>query len=64
MAEQSLGMNRLFGSIPGSAEATGLPNGSVELVTAFQAFHWFHRQQNGIVEFEYRSLSYLGKMTQ
>lgn len=27
----------------GTAEATGLPGGSVELVTAAQAFHWFDR---------------------
>ena len=25
----------------GTGEATGLPNGSVDIVTAFQAFHWF-----------------------
>lgn len=27
----------------GTAEATGLPGGSVDLVTAAQAFHWFDR---------------------
>lgn len=30
-----------FRSAPGRAEATGLPDGSVDLVTAGQAFHWF-----------------------
>lgn len=30
-----------FGSHEGTAEATGLPSGSVALVTAAQAFHWF-----------------------
>lgn len=28
-------------SVAGTSEATGLPNGSIDLVTAFQAFHWF-----------------------
>ncbi len=32
-----------FTSREGSAEATGLPDGSVDLVTAGQAFHWFDR---------------------
>ncbi len=30
-----------FQSIAGTAEQTGLPDGSVDLVTAAQAFHWF-----------------------
>jgi ubiquinone/menaquinone biosynthesis C-methylase UbiE len=29
--------------LPGQAEATGLPTGSVDLVLAAQAFHWFDR---------------------
>jgi hypothetical protein len=32
-----------FRSVDGTAEATGLPNSSVKLVTAGQAFHWFDR---------------------
>jgi SAM-dependent methyltransferase len=27
--------------VDGTAEATALPNGSVDVVTAFQAYHWF-----------------------
>jgi SAM-dependent methyltransferase len=30
-----------FRSIAGTAEATGLPDSSVDLITAAQAFHWF-----------------------
>ena len=30
-----------FSSVSGRAEATGLPDASVDLVTAGQAFHWF-----------------------
>jgi ubiquinone/menaquinone biosynthesis C-methylase UbiE len=33
-----------FTSVNGSAEATTLPNSSVEFVTAAQAAHWFDRQ--------------------
>ncbi len=32
-----------FISLEGTSESTGLPDGSVDLVTAFQAFHWFDR---------------------
>jgi ubiquinone/menaquinone biosynthesis C-methylase UbiE len=34
-----------FRSIPGTAESTTLPDKSVNLITAGQAFHWFDREQ-------------------
>jgi SAM-dependent methyltransferase len=40
-AERLLGRMPGFVSVEGRAEATGLPNASVDLVTAAQAFHWF-----------------------
>ncbi|MBA2363352.1 MAG: class I SAM-dependent methyltransferase [Chloroflexia bacterium] len=39
--ERLLGGHPGFTSIDGTAEATGLPDGSAELVAAGQAFHWF-----------------------
>lgn len=40
-AEKALGGRANFVSVDGMAEATTLPGGSVDLVTAGQAFHWF-----------------------
>jgi ubiquinone/menaquinone biosynthesis C-methylase UbiE len=40
-----------FTSVVGTAENTGLPNQSVDLVTAAQAAHWFHREK-AIREFQ------------
>lgn len=34
-----------FVSLAGSAEGTGLPDGSVDLITSAQAAHWFDRQK-------------------
>lgn len=40
-AEQFLSADPNFNSIDGTAEATTLPAGSVDFVTAGQSFHWF-----------------------
>jgi SAM-dependent methyltransferase len=40
-AERQLGSRSGFHSIDGTAEATGLPDESIDLITAAQAFHWF-----------------------
>jgi SAM-dependent methyltransferase len=40
-AERRLGDNPRYHSVAGTAEATGLPAASVDLITAAQAFHWF-----------------------
>lgn len=40
-AEALLGAHPGFESHDGTAEATGLPDGSIDLVAAAQAFHWF-----------------------
>ncbi len=40
-AEVRLSGNRSFVSVNGMASHTGLPEGSVDFVTAAQAFHWF-----------------------
>jgi SAM-dependent methyltransferase len=41
VAEADLGPSGRFHSVAGQAEATGLGDRSVDLVTAGQAFHWF-----------------------
>jgi SAM-dependent methyltransferase len=43
-AERLLGRNPCFSSHEGRAEVTGLPDASVDLVTAGQAFHWFEQK--------------------
>jgi SAM-dependent methyltransferase len=40
-AERVLSMRAGFVSVEGSAEATGLPDASIDLVTAAQSLHWF-----------------------
>jgi SAM-dependent methyltransferase len=40
-AEGAVGGLPHFHSVEGRAEATSLPDGSVDLITAAQAFHWF-----------------------
>lgn len=39
--EKLLSGNTLFTSVDGTAEDTGLTDGSVDLIVAAQAFHWF-----------------------
>lgn len=39
--ERALAAFSRFASVDGAAEATTLPDGSVDIVTAGQAFHWF-----------------------
>ncbi len=40
-AEEKLSRNKNFISVDGSASRMGLPDHSVDLITAAQAFHWF-----------------------
>ena len=44
-AERWLGVDPHFHSVEGRAEATTLPSGSVDLVVAGQAFHWFDQER-------------------
>lgn len=41
--EKELGGEPNYRSVSGSAEATGLPDGSVDFIVCAQAFHWFDR---------------------
>ncbi len=43
-ADAQLGANALHASVAGTAEATTLPDGSVDAVVAAQAFHWFRAE--------------------
>ena len=43
-AEQILGVYSNFTSLNGTAESTTLPNSSIDLITAGQAFHWFDQR--------------------
>jgi SAM-dependent methyltransferase len=45
VAEARLGGHARFRSVRGTAEATTLPDASVDLLLAGQAFHWFDVQQ-------------------
>jgi len=40
-AEEALGGDPNFRAVPGSAEATGLGDASVDLIVCAQSFHWF-----------------------
>lgn len=44
-AARWLGGEGRYQAVDGTAEATGLPDGSVDLVIAAQAFHWFDRDK-------------------
>ena len=42
--ERAMAIRPKFSSINATAEATGLPNQSVDFIVAGQAFHWFDRE--------------------
>ncbi|MGK2859063.1 MAG: class I SAM-dependent methyltransferase [Thermoanaerobaculia bacterium] len=44
-AEARLGSRASFHSVDGTAESTRLASGSIDLVVAAQAFHWFDREE-------------------
>jgi SAM-dependent methyltransferase len=43
-AETLLSDNPLFHSINGSSENTSLDENSIQIITAFQSFHWFNKE--------------------
>ena len=45
VAEEKLKDYQQFESVDGSAEATNLPDDSVDIIVAAQAFHWFDRDK-------------------
>jgi len=47
-SEESLKDNSLFSSVDGCAENTNLPNNSIDMIAAFQAFHWFDKPKTRI----------------
>jgi SAM-dependent methyltransferase len=47
-AERLLGRNPRFHSVDGSSECTSLPDASVDMVAAFQAFHWFDKDKTSV----------------
>jgi len=44
-AKQQLGSNKNFSAVDGSAEATTLPAGGIDLIVCAQAFHWFNNEK-------------------
>lgn len=44
-AERQLAHYSGFHSVSGTAEKTGLPRGSIDLITCAQAFHWFDAER-------------------
>src|SRR6516165_3649902 len=44
-AGRELGQRPEFHSVPGTAEATTLESGSVDLITCAQSFHWFDQEK-------------------
>lgn len=47
VAEKDLGSRPLFHSVAATAEETGLPTASLDLINVAQAFHWFDPVQTG-----------------